>query len=144
MSGPELSPFSRWRRKDTERCRTLFGVTQPVKKRTEAGIQLRLTITPRLLQEAVLTLWSLGSGADGRVLGSWAAVQGGIEGRDGVEEGFCFSSPPTDLLSSSFRENHRNGRADSAGEQRSSLSGKADGRQVRVGLAEPGGMLSSC
>lgn len=32
------SPFSRWRRKDTERCGMFFGVTQHVDKRTQAGI----------------------------------------------------------------------------------------------------------
>lgn len=56
---------------------------------------------------------------------------------------FVFS-PPADLLSSGFCENLRDGCADSVGEQRSSLLGEADGRQVRVGLAELGGTLYSC
>lgn len=38
-----LSAFSRWRRKDTERCRMLVSVEQRAEKRTEAGVQLRLT-----------------------------------------------------------------------------------------------------
>lgn len=104
-----LSRFSRWRNKSTERCGILLSVTQHQKKGTGTGSHLT---TLYLLQNETLMLWSMGSGAQGCILGSWTRVQGRIE------KGFHFCSHPNNLLHSVFRDDHGSGTNDSAGKHR--------------------------